>query len=113
MALKIGGCIGEVLDSGKIMMPDKSITMKVKVMLNLSDAVKKGVNAGSKSDGVFWVDFRYEKLTQFCFRCGKIGHGEQGYSHEESESTTNNWGHWLRTNMMGRKIPRIAQARMA
>lgn len=102
MANKIGGCIGEVLDSRSFILHDKSIIMKVKVMLSLSQILKKGVNTGSKSDGVFWVDFRSEKLPQFCFRCGRIGHGEQGCQQEDTGSSS--WGPWLRSLGGGRRI---------
>lgn len=85
MARKIGSCLGEVLDSGVFELPDKSIILKVKVHIDISKPIKKGANIGSRTDGVIWVNFRYEKLPQFCFYCGKVGHGEQGCSLSSSD----------------------------
>lgn len=107
MARKIGESMGEVIDSGIFELPDKSIILKVRVLMNISKALKKGVNGGSVSDGMFWVDFRYEKLPQFCFYCGKIGHGEQGCldkQNDEEGKFSKQLGPWLRTTVTGRRI---------
>lgn len=54
--------MGRVLEVGCYELPDKTQIMKAKVLFNLEQKINKGVNAGSKFNGIFWVDFRYEKL---------------------------------------------------
>ncbi|KAJ1376049.1 Zinc knuckle CX2CX4HX4C [Sesbania bispinosa] len=43
-----------------------------------------GINAGSKKDGVFWVDFQFERLP-FCYQCGVIGHDEDSCTGEKND----------------------------
>lgn len=107
MATKIGESIGQVLEVGCYEMPDRQIIMKAKILFDLEKSIKKGANTGSKADGIFWVDFKYEKLPQFCFYCGKIDHGKQGCIEKQEDNQrvrSRNLGQWLRTSMIGRKI---------
>ena len=50
--------------------------MRIRVLLDTSKPLRRGarIRLGSKGD-VVWVDVRYERLPDFCFGCGKIGHG--------------------------------------
>lgn len=109
MGMKIGSCLGEVLESELFEFPEKRIINKIKVALDIAKPIKAGANAGSRKDGVFWIEFRYEKLPQFCFFCGVIGHGEQGCqkaAQAEKDQTfqSKNLGPWLRTTQMGRRM---------
>ena len=54
------------------------VIVKALVWMNVGKPLKKGSNAGSRKDGNFWVDFKYERLAQFCYYCGMIGHEEKG-----------------------------------
>ena len=61
----------------------------------------KPLRRGSKIKGpdgeVVWVDFKYERLISFCFRCGILGHEaktcEQPRGTEEQE---NQYGEWMK-----------------
>ncbi|XP_057444625.1 uncharacterized protein LOC130736865 [Lotus japonicus] len=77
MGTKIGSSIGEVLDVDLFELPDRKVIVKAMVEIDVSKPLLEGINGGSHKDGVFWIDFKYEKLPQFCFICGIIGHGDQ------------------------------------
>lgn len=68
---ELGRAIGEVieLDDGIGWGP----YLKVKVWMNISNPILKGklINfAGTQK----WLTFRYERLPNFCFKCGVIKH---------------------------------------
>ncbi|MED6185118.1 hypothetical protein PIB30_053901, partial [Stylosanthes scabra] len=63
---KIALSIGEVIDcaiyeSNK----DQERFLKATVKMNTNTPFKKGINVGSKEDGLCWVDFRYEHPLTF------------------------------------------------
>ena len=49
--------------------------------------------------GKFWVTFKYERLPNFCFLCGKMGHDDK-HCPETSDwhNTPRQYGDWLREN---------------
>lgn len=108
MGRKIGSFIGEVLEAEIYEFPEKKLINKVKVNLDIGKPLKAGPNAGSSKDGLFGVNFKYEKLPQFYFFRGMIGHGEQGcnlivQAEKDPLIKSKNLGPWLRTNKLGRK----------
>jgi hypothetical protein len=55
-----------------------------------------------------WIVFKYEKLPTFCFYCGRLVHGKQGYPerpymHRNSDNVDMQWGVWLRADSGRRK----------
>lgn len=78
VASAIGGKIGSVL------MVDKSASrecigrfLRVRVRLNLREPLMRGVMVTFPDEGRIWVEFRYEGLPNYCFYCGKLGHGSR------------------------------------
>ncbi|KAJ1424954.1 Zinc knuckle CX2CX4HX4C [Sesbania bispinosa] len=90
---KIGASIGEVMESDIFETKEKGSFIKVHV--------------GSKTDRVSWVDFLYERIPQFCYSCGLIGHDEDGCTKRTEENNVENdapfLGPWLRASQVGRK----------
>ncbi|KAJ1378034.1 Zinc finger, CCHC-type [Sesbania bispinosa] len=82
MGEKIGANIGPVREVDIYEIKDSGQFVKVLVELNIKKPLLSGILVGSKKDGITWVDFRYEKLPQFCYRCGQIGHEEDMCKHK-------------------------------
>lgn len=110
MGRKLGATIGEVSEVSLFEFSGQNNhVLKAKVKLNLNNPLKKGVNMGSKVDGIHWVDFRYERLPNFCYYCGIIGHNKEACNKrtsdaERGKNESKNLGPWLRTNVGGRRI---------
>ncbi|KAJ1431787.1 Zinc knuckle CX2CX4HX4C [Sesbania bispinosa] len=109
MGQKIGACLGKVLSSELFEVRDRGSFIKMLVSLDTTRPLKVGVHTGNKSDEVFWVDFQYEKLPQFCYSCGLIGHAEEFCLNNkppegEKENKVNPLGPWLRTSLTGRRL---------
>ncbi|KAA3462946.1 non-ltr retroelement reverse transcriptase [Gossypium australe] len=49
---------------------------RIRVSLNVLNPLKRKKKLAIGSDRIVYAKFRYEKLSLFCFICGKLGHGE-------------------------------------
>lgn len=74
-ARKIGDLLGTFLEwdkgVGNIVW---SRRMRIKVELDLEFPLMRGTNLNLEDGGSKWVDFLYERLPNYCFWCGRIGH---------------------------------------
>ncbi|KAJ1379230.1 Zinc knuckle CX2CX4HX4C [Sesbania bispinosa] len=114
MGFKIGASIGEVFDSELFETKEKGSFIKIMVCFDTTKPLKPGIHVGSKSDGVSWVDFLYEKIPQFCYSCGLVGHDEDGCSQQTGENKKETdapmLGPWLRATQWGRKASPSSKA---
>ncbi|KAJ1404178.1 Zinc knuckle CX2CX4HX4C [Sesbania bispinosa] len=76
MGSKIGACLGQVLEYDVFECKERKSFLKILVNLDTQKPLLTGVPVGSNKDGVTWVEFQYEKLPQFCYLCGRIGHDD-------------------------------------
>lgn len=59
----------------------------MKVKIDINEPIKRGthVKIGSKEDTV-WIPITFEKLPDFCYYCGKLGHVMQDCDEEGVEA---------------------------
>ncbi|KAJ1380911.1 Zinc knuckle CX2CX4HX4C [Sesbania bispinosa] len=105
MGLKNGECMGPINDADIYEIQGRGSFVKVQVQIDIDKPLMNGINVGSKKDGVFWVDFQYERLPQFCYLCGHIGHDDSACDVKEgAEEEERSFGPWMKASHFGRRI---------
>ncbi|KAK4269586.1 hypothetical protein QN277_022724 [Acacia crassicarpa] len=103
-AIRIGGYVGEVVlaeeprYSGRLF----RTFLRVRVVLDLRKALPSGFWMSKPDGGRNWISIRYEKLQNFCYNCGKIGHDSRVCKLEKLMSIVNSgearYGSWTTTS---------------
>ncbi|KAE8734013.1 RNF181 protein [Hibiscus syriacus] len=77
IARSLGDFIGSFLeyDSGATALKHRRI-IRIRVRFDVRHALKRKKKVMTRDNNPHYVQFEYEKLTLFCFLCGKLGHGE-------------------------------------
>lgn len=80
--------------------------LRIRVLLDISKPLRRKMKMKKQGGDWFWVEFKYERLPNFCFICGIIGHTER-FCHRlfegADEETERPYGAWLRAS--GRRLP--------
>jgi hypothetical protein len=104
MGRHLGSLMGEVENSEVYEYPEKKIIIKIKVAINVHKPIQSGIHVGNPTDGTCWVDFRYEKLPQFCFNCGLIGHAANLCRNQAlNMETLAPLGPWIRSTQFAKR----------
>ncbi|KAL0011377.1 hypothetical protein SO802_006485, partial [Lithocarpus litseifolius] len=99
---KIGSKTGEVMDVDVL---DNGVQwgrcLQVRVNIDITKKLVRGEKLTFKDDEQRWVYFRYERLPNFCYTCGKLGHGEKECKEDDSptigkEKPAPQYGAWLK-----------------
>lgn len=74
--------------------------VKVKIT-NVTKKIVRGKNIRFENDDHRWVFFKYKRLPNFCYICGKLGHGgkeckESGLPNGGKGEVAYQYGAWLR-----------------
>ncbi|PNX60790.1 hypothetical protein L195_g052112, partial [Trifolium pratense] len=105
MGESIGNLLGSVEASEFYEYPGKKMIIKIKVAVNVHQPIQTGSLIGNHKDGTSWIDFRYEKLPQVCFKCGILGHGDNLCQNEPLNlEDAAPLGPWIRSNQYGRRV---------
>ena len=100
--MAIGSCLGSVLDVDVIetgVQWGKCLCVRVKI--DVTKRLVRGKKISSEGGEPKWVNFRYERLPNFCYRCGLLSHSLKECSEgripgdKDGESQLQ-YGAWLR-----------------
>lgn len=77
MAVQLGNFCGKFIkyDSNNPLLGQKSY-MRIRVCLDVNAPLKRKKKIQFGKAMTTYARFKYEKLSLFCFICGKLGHGE-------------------------------------
>lgn len=80
--------------------------LRIRVSIDVTKPLKHKMKIKKTGGEWIWIDFKYERLPNFCFICGILGHGDrfcpklfEGY-HTDTEKS---YGPWMRAT--GRRPP--------
>ncbi|KAH7841280.1 hypothetical protein Vadar_027865 [Vaccinium darrowii] len=106
VGLKLGSKIGYVDDvSLPVTGSKKGKFVRVRVHTDITLPLKRGCMVRMEASQPFWVEFRYERLPNFCFYCGLVGHDLQSCTKrfsdmEDNSLRTAQYGEWIRASPM-------------
>ncbi|XP_057432695.1 uncharacterized protein LOC130725488 [Lotus japonicus] len=110
---QIGRSFGEVIDFDKSSGCVAGKYMRVKVVLDLCNPLKRGTQIQLVSQQAGKIFFKYERLPDICFACGGLGHSIKSCPDKEDDEDDEEgpqnlpYGAWLRAspkkNVMVRK----------
>ncbi|KAK9983959.1 hypothetical protein SO802_033484 [Lithocarpus litseifolius] len=94
----IGSKIGRVLEVDKrAMQADLAKFLRIRVDVPIVEPLRRGGFVKNDEGGRFWVDFRYERLPTFCYKCGILGHDEKHCQVSSMEPLSGRqYGEWLK-----------------
>ncbi|KAJ1436291.1 Zinc knuckle CX2CX4HX4C [Sesbania bispinosa] len=100
-----GVCMGTVMEADVFEIQGRGSYIRVLIEIEVSKPLLPGISASSRKDGIFWADFKFERVPQFCYKCGIIGHDEDGCNSTTQENTDEmSRGLWMRATHVGRPV---------
>ncbi|XP_073130025.1 uncharacterized protein [Henckelia pumila] len=101
---KIGAQIGEVeeVDHGESSsLMGRFVRMRVRI--NIRKPLKQFLCVGVEDGEEVIIILSYERLSEFCYRCGVLGHSFRTYGEPAEENTVMRYGVWMRAQTVGSK----------
>uniref|UniRef100_A0A803MZD7 Zinc knuckle CX2CX4HX4C domain-containing protein n=1 Tax=Chenopodium quinoa TaxID=63459 RepID=A0A803MZD7_CHEQI len=101
VAVDIANALGGFIEYDDSDPLGKEVDMRIKVILALNKPLRRGVEIAMTFNSVKWIDIKYERLGEFCFFCGKLGHiDKEFHDHEleQDEKIVNQYGPYLRAS---------------
>lgn len=76
--------------------------IRIRVLVDTVECLKPGCMIDRDDGSQSWVSFKFERLPEFCYQCGKIDHSDRACPHPREEHLSfgddqHNFGPWMRT----------------
>lgn len=99
---RIGDVIGAFLEWDNVGDSKWGRYLRLRTLVDLEKPLKKGTILKSMEGLTFRVSFKYERLMDFCYCCGRIGHLFKDCNEKEQEDDEDNsfltFGPWIRAS---------------
>lgn len=76
-AEKIGSKIGRFIESDEHIKKATNHYLRIKVEVDVSKSLLAGFGWTNLEGKENWAPIKYERLSDFCYGCGKMGHTRQ------------------------------------
>lgn len=115
---QIGSQFGEVIELDKNTIIGATKSIRLKIMLNLQKPLKRGTRVRIGKAEPCWIPATYERLSSFCYWCGRLGHNHkdceilldrENINNEEIEVGDLPYRDWMRASPM--KVPQGTKPR--
>jgi hypothetical protein len=78
--------------------------MRVRVTIDITKPLCRGRKITLEDSSERWISFKYERLPNFCYWCGKVDHGDKDCSYwlankHKLKSNDQQYGPWLRATV--------------
>ncbi|CAL9016473.1 unnamed protein product [Prunus brigantina] len=100
-ALEIGEKLGEVIEVEDPWEKGSRGFLRMRVLVDSNNPLPQGFWLPRAEGQSTWVEFKYERLSDFCFNCGKLGHLYRNCSSNRSQLDTfeeTAYGEWMKTS---------------
>ncbi|KAM2964485.1 hypothetical protein FF2_022265 [Malus domestica] len=71
---------------------------RVRVLVNMDNPLVNSCWPKKETNRETWVEFRYERLQDFCYRCGRIGHANNECTFEANSEVAAGYGEWIKAH---------------
>ncbi|CAB4303387.1 unnamed protein product [Prunus armeniaca] len=74
--------------------------LRVRVLVNTANPLVPGFWLQRVEGKETWVEFQYERLADLCYKCGRIGHLNNGCRFEQTPQGSATYGTWTRARII-------------
>uniref|UniRef100_A0A803M277 CCHC-type domain-containing protein n=1 Tax=Chenopodium quinoa TaxID=63459 RepID=A0A803M277_CHEQI len=81
----IGDCVGGFIEFDDSDPLGWEEFLRIKVWIDVEKTLRRGMKIAMGGGATKWLGFKYERLGDFCYYCGRLGHNDKECSHVEVE----------------------------
>ncbi|KAL2905711.1 hypothetical protein RDABS01_004421 [Bienertia sinuspersici] len=104
---EVGECMGGFIEFDNSDPLGLDNFMRLKVLIDIAKPLRRGFKIAVRTNTTKWVDVKYERLGDFCYFCGRLGHTDKDCPNIAKEDESSNevvykYGPWMRASPLKR-----------